>query len=160
MKIVLKQQHRRAFSLMEVMIAIAIFFMAIFAILELTSRNLKLARALQQPMGDPGAVAAMISLTNQLDEMTMNGDMGPDHPEIKYTWTAVKANLTPKTTEDSGLFRVDIVVSQPLGGKIVETPMSVYMFRPQGAPQAGATTTTGSRSTLPSGGFQQRQTLR
>ncbi len=149
MKIVPKKQHRHAFSLMEVMIAIAIFFMAIFAILELTSRNLKLARALQQPMGDPGAVAAMISLTNQLDDMTMTGDMGPDHPEIKYTWSS--------TMTRSNLFQVDIVVSQPLSGKIVQTPLTVYMFRPPGAPQAGAASATGSRTTLPSSGLQQRQ---
>ncbi len=141
MKIALKKHRCRAFSLMEVMIAIAVFFMAIFAILELTSRNLKMARALQQPLADPGAVAALIALTNQLEDATSeSGDLGPDHPEIQYTWTATEV-------ASNGLFKVDIVVNQPLGGKIVQTPLTLLMFRPQGAPQAGAATTSGSRTT-------------
>ncbi len=144
MKIVLKKHCRRAFSLMEVMIAIAVFFMAIFAILELTSRNLKMARALQQPLADPGAVAALVALTNQLEDASSeSGDLGPDHPEIQYTWTATEVS-------SNGLFQVDIVVSQPLSGKMVQTPLTVLMFRPQGAPQAGAAASSGSRTTLPS----------
>lgn len=120
------------------MIAIAVFFMAIFAILELTSRNLKLARALQTPMADPGVVASMIALTNQLEETSESGDLGPEHPEIQYTWTATEVS-------SNGLFQVDIVVSQPLSGKLVETPLTVLMFRPQGAPQAGQSTTATGR---------------
>jgi Tfp pilus assembly protein PilV len=143
MKIAVKKHRTKAFSLMEVMIAIAVFFMAIFAILELTSRNLKMARALQQPLADPGAVAAMIALTNQLeDAASESGDLGPDHPEIQYTWTATEVS-------SNGLFQVDIVVNQVLSGRMVQSPLTVLMFRPQGAPQAGAAA-TGTRTTLPS----------
>ncbi len=154
MKIVLQKQRTRArtfaFSLMEVMIAIAVFFMAIFAILELTSRNLKMARALQQPMADPGAVAALVALTNELDEVSESGDLGPDHPEVQYTWTATEVS-------SNGLFQVDILVTQPLNGRMVDTPLTVLMFRPQGAPKAGAATGTGGRSgttTTTSGSLQ------
>jgi hypothetical protein len=137
MKITLQPQRQRttAFSLLEVMIAIMVFFMAIFAILELTSRNLKMARSLQQTLIDPGAVAAMISLTNTLEEVTESGDLGPEHPEVQYTWTATEAGT-------NGLFKVNIVVSQPVNGRMLETPLEIFLFRPQGAPQAGATTGT------------------
>ncbi len=137
MKITLQPQRQRttAFSLLEVMIAIMVFFMAIFAILELTSRNLKMARSLQQTLIDPGAVAAMISLTNTLEETTESGDLGPEHPEVQYTWTATEAGT-------NGLFKVNIVVSQPVNGRMLETPLEIFLFRPQGAPQAGATTGT------------------
>lgn len=151
MKLILPPHRRRnrAFSLMEVMIAIAVFFMAIFAILELTSRNLKMARALQKPAIDPGAVASLISLTNTLEEVSDSGDLGPEHPEVQYTWTATEI-------QTNGLFQVDIIVTQPVNGKLVETPLSVWMFRPQGAPKAGAAT-SGSRTTTTSGGLPQRQ---
>lgn len=141
MKIALKKHRSRAFTLMEVMIAIAVFFMAIFAILELTSRNLKMARALQQPIADPGAVAAQVALTNQLeDAASESGDLGPEYPGAQYTWTASEVS-------SNGLFRVDIVVSQPIGGRVVQTPLSVLMFRPEGAPQAGGATTTQRQNT-------------
>lgn len=135
MKITCQQHRQTAFSLLEVMIAIMVFFMAIFAILELTSRNLKMARSLQQTLIDPGAVAAMISLTNTLEEVTESGDLGPEHPEVQYTWTATEAGT-------NGLFKVNIVVSQPVNGRMLETPLEIFLFRPQGAPQAGATTGT------------------
>jgi hypothetical protein len=139
MKIVIKHHRALAFSLMEVMIAIAVFFMAIFAILELTSRNLKMARALQTPPADPGAVASLISLTNELEETSESGDLGPERPDVQYTWTATEVT-------SNGLFKVDIIVTQPLNGKIVETPLTVLMFRPKGAPKAGAAA-GGSRTT-------------
>jgi hypothetical protein len=75
----------------------------------------------------------MISLTNTLDEITESGDLGPEHPEVQYTWTATEVS-------SNGLFKVDILVTQPLNGRMVETPLELLMFRPQGAPQAGANT--------------------
>ena len=56
--------RRRAFSLLEVMIAIAIFFLSVFAILSLVSQSLSNARRLQRPQvdaspttGGPGGAA-------------------------------------------------------------------------------------------------------
>ena len=48
----------RAFSLIEVMIAMFLFFMAVFTILALVSNTLRNARALQQPPIDAGMAAA------------------------------------------------------------------------------------------------------
>jgi len=61
-------REQRAFSLLEVMIAIGIFFMAAFAILGLVSSSLEYARRLQRPMVEAGAVAGELSLTNKLVE--------------------------------------------------------------------------------------------
>ena len=61
---------------MEVMIAIGIFFMCVFAILWLVSSSLENARRLQRPMVDAGAVASWISLTNQLVEGTYTINLG------------------------------------------------------------------------------------
>src|SRR6184192_2466516 len=58
----------RAFTLLEVMIAVSIFFMATFSILALVSRCLAQARALQPMQVDANMVAAELSLTNRLEE--------------------------------------------------------------------------------------------
>ena len=52
---------RAAFSLMEVMIASGIFFMAIFSILALISGVLRNARSLRRVELDAGMVAAQVS---------------------------------------------------------------------------------------------------
>lgn len=140
----IRLQHRRevAFSLMEVMIAIAVFFMAIFAILELTSRNLKMARALKTNSIDPGMAAAAIAMTNSLEEATESGDFSPEYPDVKWTRTVTEMS-------SNGLFQVDIVVSQPVNGRYVDSPLQIILFRPQGAPtaaqiRAGSSTASGS----------------
>ena len=58
----------RAFSLIEVMVALAIFFMAVFAILGLLSQLLKNSRAFQRKKGaDAGMVHAYwSSITNRV----------------------------------------------------------------------------------------------
>ena len=61
-----KPAGRRAFSLLEVMIAIGIFFMCIFVILSLVSMSLRNARRLERPMVDAAMIASELSLTNQI----------------------------------------------------------------------------------------------
>ena len=58
MKIICSSAGRRAFSLLEVMIAIAIFFVASFAILGLISSSLNNVRRLQRPTVDASPVLA------------------------------------------------------------------------------------------------------
>jgi len=69
-------RSRAAFTLLEVMIAMAIFFMAIFAILGLVAQNLQVARGLSMGEVDFSTVAAELALTNRLDEGTTTGDFG------------------------------------------------------------------------------------
>ena len=61
-------REQRAFSLLEVMIAIGIFFMAVFAILGLVSSSLENARRLQRPIVDASPVAGYLLQTNKLVE--------------------------------------------------------------------------------------------
>jgi hypothetical protein len=84
------QRPTSAFSLIEVMIAIGVLFICIFAILSVVSNGLRSARALQRPDVDAGSVAAFFSITNKHEEGIESGtfdDLG-DFPEVynDYEW--------------------------------------------------------------------------
>ena len=114
---------RRAFSLMEVMIAIGIFFSCIFVVLSLVSSSLKNARRLERPMVDAAMLASELSLTNQIVEISQSGDFGKLYPG--YTWTAdINEIMTNR------LFRVDYVVQNGDTREVVQR-MSVLFYRPQ-----------------------------
>ncbi|MGH7950928.1 MAG: type II secretion system protein [Limisphaerales bacterium] len=117
-------QRRLAFTLLEVMISIAIFCMATFVILSLVSSVLANARRLQRPMVDAGMIASELSLTNKLVEEQQSGDFGDAYPG--YTWTA---NITEVMT--NRLFEVDYVVQRDNNAKTVMQKMSILLFRPQ-----------------------------
>ena len=76
MKVNVQFRARAAFSLIEVMIAIAIFFGALFVILGLVSGSLSGARHLERPLLDASVVASQLSLTNKLTEGGSSGDLG------------------------------------------------------------------------------------
>ncbi len=114
------------------MIAMSLFFMAIFAILALTSRSLAAARGLQPATIDGNSVAAELSLTNRLEE-------GPIPPEIiknfehMYPGYTCGGTITEEAT--NGLFRVDIEVGGVTAGKhLVSSQTRVYLFRPMSPP--------------------------
>jgi len=67
------QRPAHAFSLIEVMIAIGVLFICIFAILGVISNGLRGARALQRPDVDAGSVAAFFSITNKHEEGIESG---------------------------------------------------------------------------------------
>lgn len=111
----------RAFSLLEVMIAMAIFFMALFAILALVSQNLRAARSLNQMGPTAGMVAAELSMTNKLYEGSESGDFGELYPD--YSWT--RDTLLYGT---NGLFEVNIAV---IKGNDVHSSLTLLLFRPE-----------------------------
>jgi type II secretory pathway pseudopilin PulG len=114
--------RRQAFSLLEVMIAIGIFFMCIFVILSLVSSSLQNARRLERPMVDAAMLASELSLTNQIVEARQSGDFGKLYPG--YTWTAdINEVMTNK------LFQVYYVIRRS-GSPEVFQKMSVLFFRP------------------------------
>src|SRR5256885_1098652 len=79
---------QNAFTLLEVIIASAIFFMAAFAILQLVTTGIAQAKALQQREPDAGMLAATLSLTNQLEEGAESGDFEDLAPGLyrDYRW--------------------------------------------------------------------------
>lgn len=117
------RRGEEALTLLEVMIALAIFFMAIFAILDLTSRNLRAARSLRQPPIDVGSLAAEFSLTNRLEEGTESGDLGGDFPD--YRW-----ERTVTLVSTGGLFQVDFTLYWAVDRQPVQSDLSVLLFRP------------------------------
>jgi len=113
----------RAFTLVEVMVALGIFFMAVFTILGLVSNSLRNARALQRKTVSAGLVAAELSLTNRLTEGAASGDFGNLYPD--HEWTSDTYEVST-----NGLFQVDMIVQRSAGG-VVESKLSILLFRPE-----------------------------
>jgi hypothetical protein len=135
MRIVSRRFSLKAFTLLEVMIAVAIFFMATFSILALVSRCLAQARSLQPMQVDANMVAAELSLTNHLDE-------GPIPPEIiqhfEHLYPDYTCGGTITEIGTNGFFQVDIEVGGITSGKhLTSSKNTVYLFRPDSRPRRG-----------------------
>src|SRR6185436_4512087 len=113
----------RAFTLLEVMIALTIFFLAIISILGSVSRSLGSARSLQQKFPDISALVADLMLTNKLEEGTGGGDFGELYPG--YSWTGYTNQIAT-----NGLFQIDFVIRSLRGSHAVEWTNSIYLWRP------------------------------
>jgi hypothetical protein len=118
---------RRAFSLLEVMIAIGIFFLSVFAILGLVSSSLGNARRLQRPQVDASAVLAYYAATNILIEGTYSGDLseflGKNYRDYKFY-----ADIREVATNH--LYQVECVV-QPYGSREIISDLTTLMYAPQ-----------------------------
>ena len=117
-----------AFTLLEVIVACAIFFMVAFAVLGLVTRSLAAARSLQLRHPDAGMLAAVLTLTNKLEEGTASGDFEEFYPGLYpgCTWTREVYEAA-----SNGLFQVDFTIDQSSEKKgASETKMSILMFRP------------------------------
>lgn len=128
-----------AFTLLEVMIAMAIFFMAIFAILGLVAQNLRIARSLSLGEIDISTVAVELSLqtlTNrEMSEGTVSGDFGDTYPGA--SWSAnlylVSSNAGGFSGRASpgGLYQADITIFWPQNDLLRERHASLLLYRPQ-----------------------------
>ena len=108
------------------MIAMAVFFIVVFAVLGMVVQSLGAARALQHQQADCGMVASMLSLSNTLEEGSDSGDFEGLVPD--YRW---ERNITE--VGSNGFFQVDIgVFKKNSHGKEVSETMSVLMFKPGG----------------------------
>jgi len=114
----------RAFSLIEVMIAMFLFFMAVFTILALVSNTLRNARALQQPPIDAGMAAAIYVNTNRFFEGTVSGDFDDVENLKDYSWEV-------ETTEamTNGLLQADVWLSRRGMSKPVDR-LRILVFDP------------------------------
>ena len=115
----------RAFSLIEVMIACGIFFMATFAILALVSTTLRNARALQRGDVDAGMAAAQVyelMKTNRLTEVSGSGNFGENYPDYSFEFAS-------QQYQSNGLLQVDIVVNRKGLRKPADT-MSIWVYCP------------------------------
>ncbi len=131
MKIIFPTRVRRAFSLIEVMIAIGIFFLATFAILGLISSALANARRLQRPMVDASALLSQMSLTNKLVEGTYSGNLGDalGRAYADYRWTGEIIEVG-----SNKLFQADFIIQPARGGNEVISRVTTLFYRPQSDP--------------------------
>ena len=117
-----------AFTLLEVIVACAIFFMVAFAVLAVVTQGLVAARSLQHREPDAGLLAAVMTLTNKIEEGSESGSFEDLYPGLYpgYNWTREAYEIA-----SNGLFQVDFTVFQTGGKKgALETKMSILMFRP------------------------------
>jgi hypothetical protein len=127
----------QAFTLLEVLVASAIFFMCAFAVMSLLSQGLSSARALQQREPDIGIVAAAYSLTNAVEEGTESGSFEDIAPGLYpgYTWVRDVYEVG-----SNGLYQVDIMVvhdGRRKGRGVSEYHLSTFKWAPQSKRGAG-----------------------
>jgi hypothetical protein len=123
----LNSQPLRGFSLLEVLIAMAVFFVVVFAILGMVVQSVGAARALQRQHADCGMVASMFWLSNTIEEGYYSGDFEGLVPD--YTWEAV---VSPAFGTNEGLRQIDISVHRKnASGKEVGETMSMWKFTGQ-----------------------------
>jgi len=118
-----------AFTILEVMIALALFFMCVFAILGLVSRGLSQARHLKPIEIDATSALAQLSLTNRLEEGPIPTEIVSDF-EAMYPGYTVGGDITEVGT--NGLFRIDFYVGGLTSAKQgAASKSSALLFRPQ-----------------------------
>jgi hypothetical protein len=136
----LYKQTIRAFTLAEVLIAVAIFVVAIFAILQLVGQGLDLVRVMQQQRPDMGALAAKTlvelpepdgtlatGLTEPMDE-DFGGNGGGEftlYPDARWQRDIMSLDAT------NGLYQATITIEEQVGGsENTEYQLRFLMFRP------------------------------
>lgn len=118
----------KGFTLLEVLIAMAVFFIVVFAILGMVVQSLNAARALQRPQPDFSILAAALTLSNCLDEGFESGDFEDLGDEFKdYYW---ERQITE--VGSNSLFQVDFAIFQRNArSKQVREDMSILMCKPR-----------------------------
>lgn len=125
-----------AFTLLEVMVATAIFFMVAFAILELVTRGLVGVRAIQQREPDPGIILAMFSTNKAWEEMTISGNYEDIAPGMYpgYRW---ELYATRYMETNDHLFIVEVMsYGQGKSGRGPATASTMF-FSPRSKPASG-----------------------
>jgi hypothetical protein len=105
------------------MIASAVFFMAVFAILAMVSAVLRNARSLRRTELDAGMVAAQVTRTNRFTEGVESGDFGKLYPD--YFW-----ETDTYEAQTNGLWQVDILVRRRGLPQPVDS-MSILLYSPE-----------------------------
>jgi prepilin-type N-terminal cleavage/methylation domain-containing protein len=124
--------RQAAFTLMEVMIAIAVFCIGVFAILGLVASVMRGARLLDKPMVDAGVVASQIAGTNSIVEIQgASGDLsdflGDNYKGYEYVYGIVEV-------QSNHLYQSEILLTSDAPGKPVISKMDILLFRPLSPP--------------------------
>jgi len=133
MKLTVSSTARRAFTLLEVMIAIAIFFVCSFAVLGLISSSLNNVRRMQQPFVDASPVLARYAATNSLVEGMYQGNLG--EPELlgkEYRNFNYIVNIVEVASNH--LYSVECAITPSNGKKEVISDLTTLLYKPQSPP--------------------------
>lgn len=123
----------RAFTLIEVMIAVTLFFAVAFTVLALVSQNLRMARSLQTSHVSAAMIAAQLALTNRLVEGTESGTFDDFFPRGMYPEHQWVTETYLESSND--LYSVDIAVVK---GAVIESKLTVLFYKPGSFSAAGA----------------------
>jgi Tfp pilus assembly protein PilV len=117
------QRRCHAFTLIEVMVALALFFMTVFVILDNTSQGLRAAKSLQLNRPDLTSAVHLLVMTNALEEGSYEGVFEEGYPD--YRW---RANVYEVAT--NGLFQVDVTISGGAQRQPYVAESSLLLWRP------------------------------
>jgi len=129
-----------AFTLLEVIIACALFFIFAFAVLELVTRGLNAARSIQHHEPDAALILGPFATNRVLEVGSLSGDFEDLYPGIYpgYTYTL---DVTQPFGETNPLFQVTVIVTgKGRKAKTIESALSTLMFAPDSklnAPMGG-----------------------
>ena len=120
-----------AFTLIEVMIALGIFFMAVFTILALVTNILRNARGLQRPQVDAGLAAAIYVNTNKFSVGDVSGNLDESLPDYSY-------EVATDEFATNGLLQALVVLNRR-GGRQAPDKIDILVFDPnyQSTPFSG-----------------------
>ena len=121
----------RAFSLLEVMIAIGIFFMAVFAILGLVSSSLENARRLQHPAVNANPVAGYLLMTNIFVENVYEADLGDF---LGNAYKGYRVTYAIQEVASNHWYQVDFIVQSPDRDRAIISKMTAMYYKPQSPP--------------------------
>jgi len=139
----MKIQHREfkatelnAFTLIEVVVAVGIFFMAMFAILGVMSQCIRAVGSLQKDSPTAGMVAAQAMANDKWDEGSDSGDFGDFYPD--YSWETSTNRYNGITPGDDGnqppVFELDIIVRHK--GELASA-LSILHYSPNSPVKSG-----------------------
>jgi len=113
----------RAFTLIEVMVAVTIFFMAMFAILGVLSSGVHAASLLRKSGPTAGMAANPFFITNKIVEGSDSGDFSDIAGYGGYRWVSEAREVAT-----NGLFQMDFQVIDPNGNP--SSILSVLLYKP------------------------------
>lgn len=119
-----------AFTLVEVVVASAILAVGLAGVLLICSNGLKAARVLDRVPMDSGSLAAMMSLSNQLEEVRDSGDFGEASPGDRWMSEVVEAGT-------NGLFQANFRIFSASDPKGSGSELSVFFYRPGSVQRVG-----------------------